>query len=205
MEFGYYYTMAINVPMQNPVKTTVHRDVMNFASGPCAIMPYGRSFLSCGRMELIGLAGFFPSHLRVWLVCYTLGIVLQIPSAVWTWILSALITHFNLDTHGARFYPQIQKHLLIGTYLEFLSNGHVVELVTTSDWEWPTEENTTPLNSITHQRGSIVLYNQASTFHWPITDCRMMDDALKKWDGAQNLAHHMAREARKTLTVPGEA
>jgi hypothetical protein len=41
MEFGSFYTMAINLPMVHEVKTIPHVDGMNIAFGPCAIMPFG--------------------------------------------------------------------------------------------------------------------------------------------------------------------
>jgi len=41
MEFGSFYTMAINLPMVQEVKTIPHVDGMNVAFGPCAIMPFG--------------------------------------------------------------------------------------------------------------------------------------------------------------------
>jgi len=45
MEFGSFYTMAINLPMVHEVKTIPHVDGMNVAFGPCAIMPFGE--LTC--------------------------------------------------------------------------------------------------------------------------------------------------------------
>src|SRR5271169_1117509 len=41
MEFGFFYTMAINLPMTHEVKVIPHVDGMNLAFGPCAIMPFG--------------------------------------------------------------------------------------------------------------------------------------------------------------------
>jgi hypothetical protein len=41
MEFGFFYTMAINLPMVHEVKAIPHVDGMNVAFGPCAIMPFG--------------------------------------------------------------------------------------------------------------------------------------------------------------------
>lgn len=41
MEFGSFYTMAINFPMYHEVKTVPHTDGMNLAFGQCAIMPIG--------------------------------------------------------------------------------------------------------------------------------------------------------------------
>lgn len=41
MEFGFFYTMAINLPMVHEVKAIPHVDGMNIAFGPCAIMPFG--------------------------------------------------------------------------------------------------------------------------------------------------------------------
>jgi hypothetical protein len=41
MEFGSFYTMAINLPMVHEVKAIPHVDRMNVAFGPCAIMPFG--------------------------------------------------------------------------------------------------------------------------------------------------------------------
>ena len=41
MEFGFFYTMAINLPMVHEVKAIPHVDRMNVGFGPCAIMPIG--------------------------------------------------------------------------------------------------------------------------------------------------------------------
>jgi len=52
MDFGLFYTMAINVDMGERVKSIPHRDVMNLAWGVCAIMP-------------IGMVSFMLQHLAV--------------------------------------------------------------------------------------------------------------------------------------------
>jgi hypothetical protein len=44
MEFGSFYTMAINFPMEHEVKSIPHIDGMNLAFGPCAILPIGGAF-----------------------------------------------------------------------------------------------------------------------------------------------------------------
>lgn len=41
MDFGLFYTMAINVDQGQRVKSIPHRDRMNLAFGVCAIMPFG--------------------------------------------------------------------------------------------------------------------------------------------------------------------
>jgi hypothetical protein len=70
-----------------------------------------------------------------------------------------------------------------------MAGGAPVQLVTTVDYEWPTRTNTTPLNSIGTGRGSIVLYNQASFAHWPVTKKRFMKEAEAVYgvDGLYNL------------------
>ncbi|KAF8275614.1 hypothetical protein DL93DRAFT_2234762 [Clavulina sp. PMI_390] len=40
MDFGHFYTMAINFPMVTEVKAVPHVDRMNLGFGPCAIMPF---------------------------------------------------------------------------------------------------------------------------------------------------------------------
>jgi hypothetical protein len=42
MEFGLFYTMAINLPMEHEVKTIPHIDGMNIAFCPCAVLPIGQ-------------------------------------------------------------------------------------------------------------------------------------------------------------------
>jgi hypothetical protein len=41
MDFGLFYSMAINVDMGARVKSIPHRDVMNLAWGVCAILAFG--------------------------------------------------------------------------------------------------------------------------------------------------------------------
>lgn len=45
MEFGLFFTLAINAPIQRPVETIPHRDSMNLAFGVCAIFVYGKCSL----------------------------------------------------------------------------------------------------------------------------------------------------------------
>jgi hypothetical protein len=45
MDFGLFYTMAINVDIkEQSVKSIPHRDLMNLAWGVCVIMPFGMYF-----------------------------------------------------------------------------------------------------------------------------------------------------------------
>jgi hypothetical protein len=44
MEFGHFYTMAINFPMAHEVKAIPHVDGKNLAFGACAILPIGADF-----------------------------------------------------------------------------------------------------------------------------------------------------------------
>lgn len=63
MPFGHYFTLAINFPMTREVKSTVHLDKMNFAAGPCGIMPFGELIHVIRHYELIYhiiLARFLP-------------------------------------------------------------------------------------------------------------------------------------------------
>lgn len=41
MEFGHFYTMAINFPINHEVQSIPHMDSLNLAPVPCAIMPFG--------------------------------------------------------------------------------------------------------------------------------------------------------------------
>lgn len=74
-----------------------------------------------------------------------------------------------------------------------------MELVTTADWEWPSSDNIRPLRTIGSGRGSIVLYNQASTFHWPLTGYQYMDDAVAAYSGIAGVAEHVAQIAEYAL------
>lgn len=65
--------------------------------------------------------------------------------------------------------------------------GIAGRLVTTSDYEWPNEENTTPLNAIGSGRGSLVLYNQASFAHWFITGDQYIGKASATAAGKERL------------------
>lgn len=44
MEFGFFYTMAINIPITREVKAIPHIDGRNIAFCPCAILPIGEVF-----------------------------------------------------------------------------------------------------------------------------------------------------------------
>lgn len=80
-----------------------------------------------------------------------------------------------------------------------MAGGAPVDLVTTVDYQWPTATNTTPLHSIGTGRGSIVLYNQASFTHWPVTGERYMSKAIKVHGGVRGLRDLFAAKARQVL------
>ena len=44
--------------------------------------------------------GFFHDGQLAWLVNLEAGIIIQIPSGVFYFCLSSIITHFNVDRHG---------------------------------------------------------------------------------------------------------
>ncbi len=103
MDFGLFYSMAINVDMGEQVKSIPHHNVMNLAFGVCAIMAFGTLCILSTNLvaDIIFDAGFFPDGIIVWLVNHKAKIVIQIPSTVFYFCLSSIITHYNLDTHGA--------------------------------------------------------------------------------------------------------
>lgn len=109
MEFGHFYTMAINFPMYQEVKAIPHTDGLNFASAPCGIFPFGVWFRSITYLlaDSRFVAGFFPSDVRSWFVNHKARIILQVPTAVWTFTLSALEIHYNADTQGEQSWPGI--------------------------------------------------------------------------------------------------
>jgi hypothetical protein len=79
-----------------------------------------------------------------------------------------------------------------------MAGGAPVELVTTADYEWPTEANTTPLNSIGTGRGSLVLYNQASFAHWLVTKEQYMRVAEAVY-GVEGLCDLFTKKAHDVL------
>ena len=90
--------------MVHQVKTIPHVDGMNIAFGPCAIMPFGElSSILFGIIVYFHISGFFPSGVLAWFVNHTLHLILQVPTAVWTYMLSTLIIHYNTDTEGTWF------------------------------------------------------------------------------------------------------
>jgi hypothetical protein len=116
MEFGLFYTLAINIDMGERVKSIPHRDAMNLAWGICAIMPFGmvwfmlEDYKFCG-WHIVYNAGFFPDGLLAWLVNHEANIVIQIPSGVFDFCLSSIITHYNVDRHSMLWNNQLrQKH-----------------------------------------------------------------------------------------------
>jgi len=84
--------------------------------------------------------------------------------------------------------------------VEFWAGENLLDFVVTERWERPTAFNTTPLHSIGSGRGSIVLYNQASTFHWKLTGEKSIDDAISKYGGRDKLAEAMTSMAHDCLS-----
>lgn len=85
--------------------------------------------------------------------------------------------------------------------LEFWAGECLLDFVITEKWETPTAFNTKPLNSIGSGRGSIVLYNQVSAFHWMLTGEKGMEAAVSKHGGIDKLAEAMAVVARRCLAA----
>lgn len=85
--------------------------------------------------------------------------------------------------------------------LEFWAGGNLLNFVVTECWETPTAFNTMPLHSIKSSQGSIVLYNQASTFHWMLTGEKGIEAAVSKHGGVDGLAKAMAVVAHSSLSV----
>lgn len=82
---------------------------------------------------------------------------------------------------------------------EFLVGGTALQLVTTVDYERPRTGNTMPLHAIGSGRGSIVLYNQASFFHWPVTGKRFMREAEQAHGGVAGLMALFSDQADEVL------
>lgn len=145
-------------------------------------------------------AGFFSDGNLAWLVNLEAGIVIQIPSGVFYFCLSSIITHFNVDRHGTLS----QQHIglsAITLLLEFWAGENRLEFVVTEHWERPTAFNTKPLHSINSGRGSIVLFNQGSTFHWMLTGEKKMKAAISKYGDYNQLAAAMADVAHECLSA----
>ena len=102
MDFGLFYTMAINVDMGQRVKSIPHHDVMNLAWGICAILAFGAPWpVEAGHpADVMYYTGFFADSQLAWLVNLEAGVVIQIPSGVFYFCLSSIITHFNVDCHS---------------------------------------------------------------------------------------------------------
>jgi len=125
--------------------------------------------------------GFFNDGILAWLVNLEARIVIQIPPLVPYCCLSSLITHFNVDRH------------------EFWSGRNRLDLVTTENWEVPTSSNTTPLSAIGSGRGSLVFYNQGSTFHWMLTGHQYMTDAIDAFGSWEKLAASVMAQANQAF------
>lgn len=82
---------------------------------------------------------------------------------------------------------------------EFWAGEIPLDFVITEDWETPTAFNTTPLHSIRSGRGSLVLYNQASAFHYMLTGEKKVDGAIDRYGSIDKLANAMAKVAVKVL------
>ena len=70
MDFGLFYSMAINVDMGEQVKSIPHHNVMNLAFGVCAIMAFGTLCILSTNLvaDIIFDAGFFPDGIITWLI-----------------------------------------------------------------------------------------------------------------------------------------
>lgn len=85
--------------------------------------------------------------------------------------------------------------------LEFWAGENQLDFVVTERWERPTAFNTKPLHSIKSSRGSIVLYNQGSAFHWMLTGKKGLKAAISKHGGVGGLAKAMATVAHQCLSA----
>jgi hypothetical protein len=144
--------------------------------------------------------GFFNDGALAWLVNHEANIVIQVPSAVPFLGLSAIITHCNVDRGGMFWNNGSGCWVIMILVPEFWVGECLLDFVVTERWERPTAFNTTPLHSIGSGRGSIVLYNQASAFHWKLTEEKMADDAVSKYGGREKLAEAMASVAHDYLS-----
>jgi hypothetical protein len=114
MEFGHFYSMAINVDIPGrPVKSIPHRDLMNLAWGVCIIMAWGvfypfTSTVFTPDVYHINI-GFFPDGTLAWLVNHEAQIIIQIPTAVFYFCLSSIITHYNVDLNGGFIDDQLSS------------------------------------------------------------------------------------------------
>ncbi|RPD69242.1 hypothetical protein L226DRAFT_539921 [Lentinus tigrinus ALCF2SS1-7] len=89
-------------------------------------------------MCVVFVYGNFNYKEKAWLVLWEANVIIELPPGVFLFYPSSLFTHFNVDICDAQFY-------------------------TTKGGEYPTRENTSPLNGVPG-RGSIVFFNQATMF-----------------------------------------
>lgn len=110
MEFGYFHCIAVNVDMGKPVRSLPHRDFHDLAYGVCAIIAYGTCSCLVNAGVYLCQSGFFPHGLQAWLVNHEAGIAMQLPPLAPCFTRSSVITHYNVDTHGAERDISIQPY-----------------------------------------------------------------------------------------------
>jgi hypothetical protein len=112
-----------------------------------------------------------------------------------------IIADYTLQRGQAWCAPPHPLILLLdnGPWAEFWSGINRLELVTTEHWAAPTEFNTTPLSAIGSGRGSLVLYNQGSAFHWMLTGHQYMEAAIQAFGSREALAEAMMVHAKEAL------
>jgi hypothetical protein len=86
------------------------------------------------------------------------------------------------------------------SFPEFWAGETPLDFVITQDWEAPTAFNTKPLHSIGSGRGSLVLYNQASAFHYMLTGEKRIPDAIARHGSIENITKDMAKVAQSVLS-----
>ncbi|KAF9515163.1 hypothetical protein BS47DRAFT_1391892 [Hydnum rufescens UP504] len=136
MKFGYFFNCCVNVAEATP--GTPPADVK------CG--PHVDYKNIAGGVCALYVIGFFNHGERCWLVCWETQLIIEIPPGIYLLYPSSLVFHWNADRR------------------EFYTGDTQMEMVTTSNWELPVPENTSPLRRISSGRGSIVFFNQASMF-----------------------------------------
>lgn len=99
----------------------------------------------------------FDHKRKSWLVLWEAGVVIELPPWVFLAYPSSLLHHWNVDLHG-------QFPVDITPYECDFDIGTIDFKVVTTNGEWPTPDNSTPMEESGDGRATFVFFNQASMF-----------------------------------------
>lgn len=174
--FGLFWNLCVNAPWPVTNKPGVicgpHADRKNVPA-ICALFTYASRWSIFYLWRFIShifcpLEKFIDSGIHVWLVCWDVGLIMELPVGAFVLYPSSLIFHWNIV--GGK-----SSHFQFGLIL----TSSDFDLVCTFEKAYPTRGNTYPMHAA-EGRGSIVWFNEASIFQSFETGEDMIKNAKAK-------------------------